>query len=455
MYYTTDSAKLEDTDPPPPPPPVLQARRTSSEKKGLTFVNVTPVTEPSPSSPAPDIARLLSSEHARRRASNAESSRNSAVASPTRVPSGGLRKLKKMATSTVLLVGKDSPMAQMRRDAEKQGLPPKLKMHLQTLAGVAAILALVVATGVGPHDDHGDDHGGDHGGADHGGEHGGHHNHIAIDLQVSLGIVAGLVAVTILFEKGKEYAEEHVPPLMQNVLEALFGELTVLGFIALFAYFLLELGIFAALSVEIYGEPTHLVHLFEQVHFQLFFVMAFFIGEALVLVRATLAAEDAWMSLEKKLANVKIGSADEMAMSKRAIVYGALVAARRLHGSAAARRLGPLHLRWWRHAECNDELVYVLLRERFIRPPHKAHAAAARRMTVEHHEYGGAAAKKAAAEAGSEDLPPDFDFSNYLRRRCFEIVASTLHVSTTTWLTVIAFVALSLETPAVLDVLHE
>ena len=76
-------------------------------------------------------------------------------------------------------------------------------------------------------------------------------------------------------------------------------------------------------------------------------------------------------------------------------------------------------------------------------------------MTVEHHEYGGATAKKAAAEAGSEDLPPDFDFSNYLRRRCFEIVASTLHVSTTTWLTVIAFVALSLETPAVLDVLHE
>ena len=115
---------------------------------------------------------------------------------------------------------------------------------------------------------------------------------------------------------------------------------------------------------------------------------------------------------------------------KRAIVYGALVAARRLHGSAAARRLGPLHLRWWRHAECSDELVYVLLRERFIRPPHKAHAAAARRMTVEHHEYGGATAKKAAAEAGSEDLPPDFDFSNYLRRRCFEIVAMTLHVST-------------------------
>ena len=61
MYYTTDSVKLDDTD---PPPPVLQARRTSSEKKGLTFVNVTPVTEPSPSSPAPDIARLLSSERA-------------------------------------------------------------------------------------------------------------------------------------------------------------------------------------------------------------------------------------------------------------------------------------------------------------------------------------------------------------------------------------------------------
>ena len=143
MYYTTDSAKLDDTDP-PPPPPVLQARRTSSSE-GLTFVKVTPVTEPSPSSPAPDIARLLSSEHQRRRASNAESSRNSS-ASPARAPSGGLRKLKKMATSPSCSWAdprRRRCAATPRNAAEAQDAPADARRR-------RGDPRLVVATGVGP-----------------------------------------------------------------------------------------------------------------------------------------------------------------------------------------------------------------------------------------------------------------------------------------------------------------
>ena len=60
----------------------------------------------------------------------------------------------------------------------------------------------------------------------------------------------------------------------------MFGELTILGFIALCTYFALRGGLLAFFSVAVYGDAEHLVHLFEDVHFLLFFVMLIFLAEA-------------------------------------------------------------------------------------------------------------------------------------------------------------------------------
>ena len=50
-------------------------------------------------------------------------------------------------------------------------------------------------------------------------------------------------------------------------MNALFGEVTVLGFIALVTFFMIKSGIFEKMSLLIYNDDMHMLHLFEDVHF--------------------------------------------------------------------------------------------------------------------------------------------------------------------------------------------
>lgn len=276
-------------------------------------------------------------------------------------------------------------------------------------------------------DDHGDDggddgwFGGDDDHHDGGGGHGhGHGDSSMQDLQATLAICVMLVLVTIVFEKVKHHAEHAVPPLMQNVLKALFGELTVLGFIALYAFMMLKLGLLPAISRAVYGNDDHLLHLFETVHFMLFFVMVTFLIEALVLVRATLKAEKFWMDVEKLIT--------EHGTSKDPVVAQLMSTYKASAFNCCRRFCCPRPLWRMRIDEARIELRYALLRERFISP--------------------------SKPQPNEKPLPPDFDFSNYLRRRCCEVVTHVLHVSTATWLSLIVFLALCLEMPVLLSLSH-
>ena len=130
--------------------------------------------------------------------------------------------------------------------------------------------------------------------AEGGVRHGGHGDTTFLDLQSTIAIVTMLVTVTIVFEKAKHHLEHNVPPMMSAVLSALFGELTVLGFIALYAFFMLQTGVIPAVSILVYGDSEHMLHLFEEIHFLLFFVMVIFLMQAFALVRALMAVEQAW-----------------------------------------------------------------------------------------------------------------------------------------------------------------
>ena len=207
---------------------------------------------------------------------------------------------------------------------------------------------------------------------------------------------------------------------MQNVLKALFGELTVLGFIALYAFMMLKLGLLPAISRAVYGNDDHLLHLFETVHFMLFFVMVTFLIEALVLVRATLKAEKFWMDVEKLIT--------EHGTSKDPVVAQLMSTYKASAFNCCRRFCCPRPLWRMRIDEARIELRYALLRERFITP--------------------------SKPQPNEKPLPPDFDFSNYLRRRCCEVVTHVLHVSTATWLSLIVFLALCLEMPVLLSLSH-
>ena len=115
-----------------------------------------------------------------------------------------------------------------------------------------------------------------------------------LDLQSTVAIVTILITVTIIFENIKHFLEHKVPPMMSAVLSALFGELTVLGFLALYAFFMLQTGVIQTASVLVYGDSERMVHLFEEIHFLLFFVIVIFLLQAFALVRALMAVEQAW-----------------------------------------------------------------------------------------------------------------------------------------------------------------
>jgi len=274
-------------------------------------------------------------------------------------------------------------------------------------------------------------HGEEEHGHGHGDEHGhGHlrelngHHHVdpALDLQVTLGICFVLISMTIIFEIGKHHLEHTVPPVMAPIMQAMFGELTVLGFIALFAYFMLRFGVLEMISLAVYDDPEHLIHLFEDIHFMLFFVMLTFLFQACILVLATLRAEEFFQRTEKLLASAPALDKAAPADAAAAPAVSQMLATYKAARSHCCTRLCifPRMLWGYREAEAKEELNYSLLRARFIFPP--------------------------KVEKGKE-LPADFDFSTYLRLRSVHEVAHTLHVSEATWACVILFLGCVLYIP--------
>jgi len=310
----------------------------------------------------------------------------------------------------------------------KTGMPVRLMEQLRDYFVIGVILGLIALLGSGSG---GEEHG--HGHDEHGHGHDEHHralsghHHVdpALDLQVTLGICVVLISVTIVFEVAKHYMEHNVPPMMAKILEAMFGELTVLGFIALWAYFSIKFGLIEFMSLKIYHDPEHLLHLFEDIHFMLFFVMLTFLFEAIMLVGATLRAEEFFQRTERLLATSpqldgKVAPADAAAAPA---VSQMLATYREARKHCCTRICICPRLLWgYREAEAKEELTYALLRARFIFPP------------------GG------KIDQG-KPLPADFDFSTYLRLRCVHEVAHTLHVSPTTWAAVIVFLGMILMLP--------
>lgn len=115
-----------------------------------------------------------------------------------------------------------------------------------------------------------------------------------ISLAQVLIIAALIIFLTMVFEWLRKFLEDHLPQMMDHIVTTLFGELTVLGFIAVFLFFLLKSGFLNLLSEKLYHEDHHLVELFEEVHFDLFFVMLVFLAQTLLLVNSLMRSINKW-----------------------------------------------------------------------------------------------------------------------------------------------------------------
>lgn len=96
-------------------------------------------------------------------------------------------------------------------------------------------------------------------------------------------IVLLLVLLTIIFEEIKEHVEHHVPDSLVSVVEKLFGELMVLGFLSIVTFILSELNVFATVSVKLFGEDEkgEIGEYFEFVHYSIFLLMLIFCAKVL------------------------------------------------------------------------------------------------------------------------------------------------------------------------------
>ena len=112
---------------------------------------------------------------------------------------------------------------------------------------------------VGSGDAHDDAHGDAHGEA-HGEAHGdveAHHRR-------------AMSSLTLLFEFGQQIIEEKYAKY-RSVLAHVWGELTVLGFLALITFMMVQSEVLLAVSELVFGDEMHMVHMFEKIHLSLRF----------------------------------------------------------------------------------------------------------------------------------------------------------------------------------------
>lgn len=119
----------------------------------------------------------------------------------------------------------------------------------------------------------------------------------------ALAIVLTLIALTVLFERMKHRAEHRAGRALRHVVEALFGELTVLGFLSMVTYLLERGGFFLALSRWVKGETAAedsegeeepIFELVETIHFAMFFVMVIFLVSVLYELHHGLQSQKEW-----------------------------------------------------------------------------------------------------------------------------------------------------------------
>lgn len=78
-----------------------------------------------------------------------------------------------------------------------------------------------------------------------------------------VGIVLVLILLTVTFEYAKDALEEAVPEDFEVILEKFFGELTVLGFLAVITFIFSQTSLFAFLSERIFDNDEELLEYFE------------------------------------------------------------------------------------------------------------------------------------------------------------------------------------------------
>eukprot|EP00003_Mantamonas_plastica_P007358 TRINITY_DN1617_c0_g3_i1.p1 TRINITY_DN1617_c0_g3~~TRINITY_DN1617_c0_g3_i1.p1 ORF type:complete len:260 (+),score=46.28 TRINITY_DN1617_c0_g3_i1:68-781(+) len=117
-------------------------------------------------------------------------------------------------------------------------------------------------------------------------------------------ILTCLVATTMLFDFIKDKVNEIAKGVFEVVVDSLWEEMTVLGFVGLLSFLLVRTNVLTSLSENQFGDPEYLPEILETMHMLLFLVMVIFIVQALFLVHIGQVVERRWRKFEKRSAEL-------------------------------------------------------------------------------------------------------------------------------------------------------
>mmetsp|Transcript_661 Transcript_661/g.1112 ORF Transcript_661/g.1112 Transcript_661/m.1112 type:complete len:765 (-) Transcript_661:50-2344(-) len=184
------------------------------------------------------------------------------------------------------------------------------------------------------------------------------------DVTIVTCIVLVLIALTIMFEFIKEHLEERATRNLRPLVDKLFGEMTVLGFLSVVTFAVTKAGWFSALSKIFFGDKEELLEIFEFVHFTIFFIMIAFVVQVLILVAAAMETERSWIEMDKAARNPSLGEEWE----RRAESYYSADKAKRRQSFKEAREVTSLlPILGDRTAQKSEDLIlYKALRDEFM-----------------------------------------------------------------------------------------
>merc|ERR1719232_1344005 len=111
-------------------------------------------------------------------------------------------------------------------------------------------------------------------------------------------IIILLNVLTVGFEALEEYVKESSSKDTMPIINAMFGEMTVLGFLSMFTFLISQFDFISTLSDHIFGESEFLIEILEVIHYTLFFVMIFFIMQALLSAKQNMLTQEKWLRME-------------------------------------------------------------------------------------------------------------------------------------------------------------
>jgi len=216
-------------------------------------------------------------------------------------------------------------------------------------------------------------------------------------------LITSLIIISSIFELLKDKLVESVSENMEKVVDVLFSELTVLGFLSLMTFVIGRIGVLEKLSAFAFKDVVDpeegkyvLGELLETVHFDLFLVMVIFIFQTVLLIGLGEQTEKEWKHLDQLFLDAqKLEEQRNILQENTSVRWW----------NFEVRKKIDFALRFFEHNSIRKEFIIG----RDLLPPFEQ-----RNVT--------------------EQLPLDFDYSQYLSLCMCNFMAELIEMSVKTWL---------------------